>query len=60
MSVDRVRPYFVEDVLNILLSVAQSAGADVHPEFIRALVAVARAFGISSDELRGGKLLKKG
>ena len=51
-----IRPYFVDNIFDVILSVARAAGKDAHPEFIRCLIAVARAFGISERELQNGKL----
>lgn len=51
-----IKPWFRDDIFNVLLSVARAAGKDVHPEFIRALIAIGYAVGISEDELRNGKL----
>ena len=52
MTVNKVKPYFVEDVLVILRSLVFASGENTHPEFIRAIISVALAFGISEKELK--------
>ena len=50
------RIYCIDHILPVLLSITRAAGQGVHPEFIRAVVAIAQAFGITENELRNGKL----
>lgn len=52
MKVNRVKPYFVEDVIVILRSLVFASGVNTHPEYFRAIVSVAMAFGITEEELK--------
>jgi len=50
-----IKAWYRNDILNLVLSLA-SANPNPHPEFIRALVAVASAVGISREELSNRRL----
>lgn len=52
MNINKVKPYFVEDVIVILRSLVFASGENTHPEYFRAIVSVALAFGISEKELK--------
>ena len=54
-NVNRIKPWFAEDIFVLILALVQ-ANPTPHPEFIRALVCVAAAVGISREELQKGKL----
>ena len=54
MSIDRVKPYFVEDVINILRSIVYARKPARDSEFMEAIKAVALSFGITEEELRKG------
>jgi len=45
------RPNFKEDITAVLKSVRSAAGREIHPEFLRALVAIGLQFGIGSGEI---------
>lgn len=57
-NTSRIRPHFIENIFDTLLSVTRAAGKDVHPEFIRAIICVGQAFGITEKELANGRLDK--
>ena len=50
-SVTDIKPNYINDIANALRSVAYSVGATMHPEFLRALVAIGLQFGIGSGEI---------
>lgn len=57
MSVNSIKPWFREDIFALIMSIVQ-ANPNPDREFIRALVCVAAAVGISRQELQNGQLKK--
>lgn len=55
MNVNQIKPWFREDIFALIMSIVQ-ANPSPHPEFIRALICIAAAVGISRDELKNGNL----
>lgn len=55
MNVNQIKPWFRDDIFALILSIVQ-ANPSPHAEFIRALVCVAAAVGISREELQNGRL----
>lgn len=55
MNVNQIKPWFRDDIFALIIAIVQ-ANPSPHAEFIRALVCVAAAVGISREELQNGKL----
>lgn len=59
MNVNQIKPWFREDIFALIMSTVEANSSPEHrphPEFIRALICIATAVGISRDELKNGKL----
>jgi len=53
-TVTDIKPNYINEIANALRQVAYSAGASMHPEFMRAIKTIAVAYGITENELRNG------